>query len=102
MLVRNQVEVALSVTRLHILKSVPFFRQGPERFREQLELVHLERRLAGLGEKAIALDADEIAEIDEFKQFDDLRTDFFCVEVNLDPPRRIPHIDKMAFPHVAV
>ena len=102
MLVRDQVEIALAIPRLDVLEPVPFFRQRPERFSEQLELVNLQRRLAGFGEETFAFDADEIAEIDELETLDHFRADFFRVDVNLDASRRIAQVDEMAFPHVAM
>ncbi len=36
MLVREQIEIALPIARLHILQPVPFFRQRPQRFRKHL------------------------------------------------------------------
>ena len=102
LLVRDQIEITLPVTRLDVLKPVPFLRQRPQRFPEQLELVDFQGRLAGLGEETIAFDADEIAEIDQLEKLDHLLADFLRVDVNLDPPGRIAQVDEMAFAHVAM
>ena len=45
---------------------MPFFRQAAASdFAEHLKRVHLQRRLAGLGEKTASLHSDEIAEIEQ-------------------------------------
>ena len=66
-LVRDEIEITLPITRLDVLEPVPFFRQRPQGLGQQLELVNFEGRLAGFRQETIALDPDEIAEIDEFE-----------------------------------
>ena len=73
LLVRQQIEITLPVTRFDVLQAVPFFRQRPQRFSEHFERVDLQRRLAGLGEKTFALDADEIAEVEQVENLHRLR-----------------------------
>ena len=102
MLVREQIEIALAVTRLDILKSVPFLGQRPQRFPQEFELVHFQRRLAGLGQKTGSFHADEIPEIDQLEHLDHVIADFLRVDVNLDPPGGIAQVHEMAFAHVAM
>src|SRR5205085_10343643 len=98
----DQVKIPLPVARLDVLKPVPFFGKWPQRFAQDFEGMHFQRRLAGFGEETNPLDADEIAKIDQLKQIDYLVADFFRVDVNLDSPRRIAQVDEVAFTHVAV
>ena len=102
LLVREKIEVALPVTGLDILKSVPFLGERAQRFSQKLELVHFQRRLAGLGEEAGSLYADEIPEIDQLEHLDHVIANFLRVDVNLDPPGGIAQIHEMAFAHVAM
>ena len=53
LLVSQQIEITLPIARFDVLQAVPFFRQRPQRFRQHVELVDLERRLAGFGQKTI-------------------------------------------------
>jgi hypothetical protein len=101
-LVRDQIQVALAISRLDVLEPVPFFRQWPERFPKQLELMNFERRLARLGDEASSLDPDEVSEVDQLEKLDHLFADFLGVDINLHSPRRIAQIDEMAFPHVTM
>ncbi len=64
--------------------------------------MHLQRRLAGLGQKTGPFHADEIAEIDQLEHLDHLIANFFRMDVNLDPPGRIAQVHEMAFAHVAM
>ena len=41
--VRDQIEIALTVSLLDVGESVEFFRQGTQRFAEESELVHFDR-----------------------------------------------------------
>ena len=100
--VRDQIEITLAITRFDILQPMPLFRQRPQRFREHFELLDLQCRLAGFGQETFAFHADEIAQIEQLEKIDNLRANFFGVDVNLNPAGRVAKIDKVALAHVAV
>ena len=101
-LVRHQIEIALAIARLDIRQAMPFLGQRPERLREHFEFVHLQSRLARLGQETTALHSDEIAEIEQPEDFHRLRPQFLRLHVNLDAPGRVAQIEKMALSHVAM
>ena len=92
----------MPVTRLDILQSVPFFRERPKRFRQESEVAHLQCWFTRLRDKTYSLDSDEIAKIKQAKQIHGFSTNFFDVDVNLNPPGGVAQIEKVAFAHVAV
>ena len=55
-----------------------FSGSGRSDFREHFEPVHLQRRLAGLGDETRSLDADEIAEIEQFENLHRLRPELLA------------------------
>src|SRR5262249_3518657 len=96
------VEIPLSVTRLDILQPVPFFRERPQCFRQENEVVHLQCWFSRLSDKTCSLSSDEVAKIEQAKQIHGFGTNFFRVDVNLKPAGCVAKIEKVAFAHVAV
>jgi hypothetical protein len=101
-IVRDKIDIALAITRFDVLQTVPFFGRRSQRFCKHFEFVRFERRLARLGQKTRSFNANEIAEVEKLENFHRLRADFLFVEISLDPPGRVPKIDKVAFAHVAM
>src|SRR5437867_9040863 len=102
LLVRDQIEISLTIARLDILQAMPFFRQWPQRFRQHCKFFRFQRLLAGLRQKTEALHSDQVAEIEQIENLHRLRADLFRMKVDLDAPGRVAKIDKVAFAHVAV
>ena len=75
--VRDQVEVALPVARLHVLQAVPLLRHGEQRLREELQLLRVDAQLAGARAEQVALHADDVADIHQLEE----------LEVAARPPR---------------
>src|SRR5688572_29072318 len=63
-LVRDQIQIALAIARFDVLKPMPFCRERPERFPEQLEFMNFESWLTGLGDETGSFDPDEVSQID--------------------------------------
>src|SRR5438552_15827970 len=61
-----------------------------------------QRVLAALGEETCALGANEITDIEQTKKIDQVRANFFCVNVNLNAPGGITKIEEVALAHVAM
>src|SRR6267143_5147495 len=81
---------------------MPFFRERPQGFGQQLECAGLQCRFPAFGDKTGSLHADEIAKIDQPKKIDQLRADFFRMNVDLNPPRCVAQIEEMTFAHIAM
>src|SRR5262249_29152691 len=75
LLVGNQVEVALSVPRLYIGKTVPLFGQRQQRFTEQHQFRNPNRKFARPGTKQMPGRTNEIAQVEQLKQLKPLLTD---------------------------
>ena len=101
MLVGDEVEVALAVPRLDVLQSVPLFRQRVQRLAQDDETRGLDRRLAGFRREALALDSDEIADIQLVVERRAGFPDRFVLQIDLHAPTMVAHVEKMALAHVA-
>ena len=87
-LVHQEVEITLSVTRLRVGEAVEGVRQRCADLSEQLELSHSERRLPPLRPRRHAADTDHVAKIDaDAAQL--LRTD-----EQLDPAAAIHEVEE--------
>ena len=90
LLVHQQVEVALAVALLDVGEAVERVRQRRAVLRQQLELDHLQRRLAAARLGRVAGDADDVAEVDV-----DLARE------QLDPPAAVDEVEEGDLPHLA-
>ena len=59
----DQVDIALPVFLLLVGEAVEFFRQGPQRLRQQAQVGDLDRQLAGPGLEQRAARADDVAQV---------------------------------------
>ena len=83
-------------------KPCHFSGNGRNDFASNFQLVHFQRRLACLGRETRSFDTNQIAKIEEFENPHRFRTEFFCVQINLDPSTRVLQIDEVTFAHVTV
>src|SRR2546430_10527925 len=81
---------------------MPFSRYRSKRFRQHLQLVQLQRRLARLGCETGSFHADEIAEIEQLEDFHCFGAEFLRLQINLHPSARVLEINKVALAHVAM
>src|SRR5438552_3252839 len=81
---------------------MPFFWQGPQSFRQYPERADFHGWFPAFGKKACPLDADEIADVEQAKKLDQLRANFFCVNIDLNAPGGVAQVEKVAFAHIAV
>src|SRR5207244_9111310 len=81
---------------------MPFLREWPQRLRQRAESAHLQCWLAAFSNKTRSFDADEITDVEQVEKFNQVRANFFCVDVNLNAPGRIAQVEEMAFAHVAM
>src|SRR5205814_6687280 len=99
LIVRDQIEVTLAITRLDVLQAVPFFRQWPQRFRQQLQLVHLQRRLARFSRETGYFHSDEFAQLEQLNDFPGLRAEFLCLQINLHPSTPNFEVNEVTLSH---
>src|SRR5262245_60200645 len=82
-LVCYQVQIALSVTDLHVRQTVPLFRQRKERLREEINPLCMDRQLVGFRPKQIASDTDKITNVQKLVKRKIGFTHFIEARVNL-------------------
>ena len=90
LLVHQQVEVALAIAGLDVREPVEGVGQRRADLPEQLELDHLQRRLAATGLRRVPADADDVAEVD---------VDLACEQ--LEPPAPVDEVEERDLPHLA-
>ena len=100
--VGNQVEIALAVAGFDVREAVPFVRQRAQRLAEHLKLAHPQRRLTGLGQKSLAFDPDEVADVEQGKHLGLLGGERFFVKINLDPAGQVAEVEKVRLAEIAV
>src|SRR4029077_10014841 len=98
----EKIEITLPIASLNVLQSVPLFWKRPQGFGQKPERAHLERRLATFGQETCSFDANEIANVKQTKKIDQIRANFFRVNINLNAASGIAKIKKVALAHVAM
>ena len=81
---------------------MPLVRHGAERLGEHCQGVHAQGRFPCFGDERLAFHPHEIAQVEQLENLVSLGPDFFGVDENLDAPRRIGQIEKVALAHVPV
>src|SRR6266478_5101793 len=81
---------------------MPFFRQRPQRLGQQLKRAHLQCRLTAFGDKTCSLHPDEITNVQQAKKLEQLRANFFWVNIDLNPTGDVTEVEEVAFAHVAM
>ena len=64
--------------------------------------MHFQGWFPAFGDETGSFDANEIANIQKAKKIDQLRANFFCVNINLNASGGIAQIEKMALAHVTM
>ncbi len=94
----DQIDVALPVPGLDVPQAVPFFGQGTQGLRQQLELVRHDGGLAGPGGEDGAFDAQEVPYLDHLVvDFIHVRADAVEADVDLDPAGAVEQVGKARF-----
>ena len=87
----DQIRVALALSNLRIVNAVHLVRQRQQCFRQKLNLLHVDRKLAGAGHKQETFDADEVAVVQQLKQ---------RPAVNFAAVRTVVHANDVSFANV--
>ena len=96
----DQVQIALAVTRLHILQAVPLLRHGKQRLREELEPLHVNAQLARARAEEIALHADDIADIHQLEEVEIALGYRVLLHINLQAFAVLLQMREPGFTHV--
>src|SRR6185437_10505044 len=96
LLAHDEIEVALAVAQLDIGEAVEFLRQRQQRLGQHRHLAAVDRELAARRAADDALDADEIAQIQELHESELLGREMVLVAEDLDLAARIVEIDEHA------
>src|SRR5689334_170906 len=62
--IRDQVEIPLPVARFHILQPVPLLRHGMQDLRHEIEMLDVDAEFPGSCPEQVAVDADNVSEIE--------------------------------------
>jgi hypothetical protein len=99
-LVHDQVHIPLPVALLDVLQPVPFLRQRPQRLREQLQPVRLDRQLPLLRDEDRSLHPDNVADVQMLlEQIEPRRLRRILLDVGLEAPRVVLERQKPRLPH---
>jgi len=97
--VGDEVEVTLAVTDFGIGESVPLFGRGTEGLGERDEFFGFEGDFAHAGGEEGALDAEEVAEVEEFIDLELGVAEGLALEVDLETTGSIAEVEEHAFTH---
>ena len=92
--IAHQVEVALPILDLAVRHAVILIRHRTQRFRKHGELLHLDGRLAGLGQEGLPLDADPVSAIQAFPGGQGGFVERLGVHVALDFPMHVGQLEE--------
>ncbi len=93
-LVRHQVELALTVADLGVGDAVEEVGWVAQRLCKQHALAHLERQLAALGHVEIALDPDQVADVEVFDPVERLLSERVDASVGLDRAGEVADVEE--------
>ena len=83
----DEVEIPAAIAEFHVAETVVFFGQGPDGFGQQDKTGHGQGKFCGLGAEETAGEADNIAQIQLFKEGIGLGADFLTLK---EPCKRPP------------
>ena len=100
--VGDEVEVALAVFGFR--SAMPWHLSGSGRraLERTVKVVDLDGGFADLGGEGFALDADPVAEVEEFEDLEGFVADDFGVEEALDAAVDVGDVEEVGFAHVAM
>ena len=100
--VDDQVNIALTVTHIGILQTVPLLRQRCKVFGEQRQLGYGNRNLTLLGTEYLALDTDDIADIELLVALVYVLAYIVALDVKLQTAVAVAHIREGSLAHDAL
>ena len=100
--VDDQVNIALTVTHIGVLQTVPLLRQRCKVFGEQRQLGYGNRNLTLLGAEYLALDTDDIADIELLAALVYVLAYVVALDVKLQTAVAVAHIREGSLAHDAL
>ena len=100
--VHNQVNIALTVAGLAVGQAVELLRQGQQALGEQRQLGHANGNLAHLGAENLALDADNVADVQLLEGGIGLIAQQIALDENLDVTLLVAQMGKAGLAHDAL
>ena len=97
--VSDQVEVALAVADLHILEAVPLLGHRQQRLGQVGELLDVYRQLTGPGPEEVALDADDVADVEQAEKREVALRNSVLLDVDLQPLAVLKQMREAGFAH---
>ena len=98
----DQVNVALTIAHIGILQAVPLFGQRIEVLGEQGQLGDSDRDLALLGAENLALDADDVADVELLVALVYVLTDVVALDIELKTAVAVGHVREGCLAHDAL
>ena len=97
----DEVEIALAVADFDVLQAVPLFGHGEQGLGEELELLRVDAQLAGAGAEEIALDADDVADIEQLEELEIALAHGVLLDVDLQALSVLLQVGEAGLAHVA-
>src|SRR5207253_422268 len=97
----NQVEIAMPQAIFHVLHAAPLVRVRQQRLAEKVDRVGENRQFTALGELELAIDAQEIAQVQLLRQCPASFADLLLPDINLNAFRPILEVEKLYLAHAA-
>ena len=81
--VGDQIQIALAVADLHVFQAVPLLGHREQRLRQEIQMFDVDAQLAGPGAEQVALDADDVADIEQLVERKILFADRVLAHIDL-------------------
>ncbi len=99
--IHHQVDVALAVAQFDVGQAVPLFRQRQQVFRQEREFFGVHAEFAGAGAEKISADADVVAQVEQFPEFESRLADRVFLDVDLETLAAALQVRETGFAHQA-
>ena len=90
--VRDQVEISLAISRLHVFEAVPFLRHGEQSLAEELQLFGVNAEFAGARAEQVAFDTEDVADIEKLEESEIVLADGVFLDVDLEALAVLLHV----------
>src|SRR5947209_5090466 len=95
----DQIQITLPVARLNVFQPVPLLGHGKQSLGKKLQALDVEAQFAGPGAEKIAFGANDIAQVQNLKQFVVRLRDSILPNVDLQPLSILQKVREASLPH---
>ncbi len=99
--IHDQVDIALAVAQFDVGQAVPLLGQRQQVFAEEGDLLDVNAEFAGAGAEQVSADADVVAEVEQFVEFESLVADGVFLDVDLQPLAALLQVGEPGLAHKA-